>query len=202
MNTMFGEVPVTRCQNCHRGLTDPKSTRRGYGPKCWARLHPGGIKDADTAEDFYDGTLLETVAQAGAFLLERQSGTPCTNVPHSVVSHSPCGFEWGYGGSGPSDLALNILECALVLLGHKGDRTKCYRGSCFTLAWDLHQSFKDDAIAGMAKAGKSIPLEAVWAWLQRSRPEEILRAGGGFASASSLETEEVPDDAQAQEIAA
>lgn len=26
-----------------------------------------------------------------------------------VVRHSPTGFEWGYGGSGPSDLALSIL---------------------------------------------------------------------------------------------
>lgn len=26
-----------------------------------------------------------------------------------IVRHSPDGFEWGYGGSGPSDLALSIL---------------------------------------------------------------------------------------------
>ena len=26
-----------------------------------------------------------------------------------VVHHSPGGYEWGYGGSGPSDLALSIL---------------------------------------------------------------------------------------------
>lgn len=25
------------------------------------------------------------------------------------VHHSPTGFEWGYGGSGPADLALSIL---------------------------------------------------------------------------------------------
>lgn len=29
-------------------------------------------------------------------------------LPH-VERHSPTGFEWGYGGSGPSDLALSIL---------------------------------------------------------------------------------------------
>ncbi len=28
------------------------------------------------------------------------------------VWHSPSGFEWGYGGSGPADLALNILLAA------------------------------------------------------------------------------------------
>ena len=29
-------------------------------------------------------------------------------LPH-IVRHSPDGFEWGYGGSGPTDLALAIL---------------------------------------------------------------------------------------------
>ena len=31
------------------------------------------------------------------------------NLNH-VVRHSPDGFEWGYMGSGPSDLALSILS--------------------------------------------------------------------------------------------
>lgn len=31
------------------------------------------------------------------------------NIPHTIVRHSPDGFEFGYNGSGPSDLALNIL---------------------------------------------------------------------------------------------
>jgi len=26
-----------------------------------------------------------------------------------IVKHSPTGFNWGYGGSGPADLALSIL---------------------------------------------------------------------------------------------
>jgi len=29
-------------------------------------------------------------------------------LPH-LVRHSPTGFEWGYGGSGPADLALSLL---------------------------------------------------------------------------------------------
>ena len=28
-----------------------------------------------------------------------------------VVNHSPSGFSWGYGGSGPAELALAILLC-------------------------------------------------------------------------------------------
>src|ERR1700737_2041329 len=33
-----------------------------------------------------------------------------TNIPRSVIQHSPDGFECGYSGSGPADFALNILN--------------------------------------------------------------------------------------------
>jgi hypothetical protein len=35
------------------------------------------------------------------------------SLAHRVVKHSPTGFEWGYAGSGPHDLALNLLIDAL-----------------------------------------------------------------------------------------
>ncbi|MBW2561380.1 MAG: hypothetical protein JRE40_11065 [Deltaproteobacteria bacterium] len=48
-----------------------------------------------------------------------------------VVRHSPDGFQWGYGGSGPSDLALSILtDC----LGKE-------------LAEKYYQQFKRDFVA-------------------------------------------------------
>src|SRR5271157_765648 len=50
-----------------------------------------------------------------------------------VYKHSPTGFCWGYGGSGPAQLALAIL------LDHfNGDRDR---------ALELHQEFKDMVIA-------------------------------------------------------
>lgn len=33
-----------------------------------------------------------------------------------IVRHSPDGFSWGYGGSGPSDLALAILADVLGVM--------------------------------------------------------------------------------------
>jgi hypothetical protein len=44
-----------------------------------------------------------------------------------LFNHSPTGFEWGYGGSGPAQLALAILADAL------GDEER---------ALHLHQKFK------------------------------------------------------------
>lgn len=46
--------------------------------------------------------------------------------------HSPSGFAWGYGGSGPAELALMIL----IDLGLSHQQ-----------AWDLHQSLKSSVIA-------------------------------------------------------
>ena len=52
-----------------------------------------------------------------------------------VVNHSPTGFCWGYGGSGPAQLALAIL------LDHfNGDRDR---------ALSLYQDFKSKVIAGL-----------------------------------------------------
>lgn len=36
-----------------------------------------------------------------------------TRPLHHIVRHSPDGFEWGYGGSGPADLALALVADVL-----------------------------------------------------------------------------------------
>jgi hypothetical protein len=56
-----------------------------------------------------DTALPLSIAQHG-ILFQRREGDTSTNVPHLVTYHSPSGFAWGYGGSGPADLALTILE--------------------------------------------------------------------------------------------
>lgn len=55
-----------------------------------------GIRDAD-----------------GARVLVKDTETGAVKPLEHVVRHSPTGMEWGYGGSGPSDLALSILADAL-----------------------------------------------------------------------------------------
>lgn len=51
-----------------------------------------------------------------------------------IYNHSPTGFEWGYGGSGPAQLALAIL------VDYLGEAA---------LAVKLHQKFKWAMIAGL-----------------------------------------------------
>lgn len=54
-----------------------------------------------------------------------------------LANHSPTGFAWGYGGSGPAQLALAILADCL------GDDAK---------AVELHQPFKAATIARLDPA--------------------------------------------------
>lgn len=77
-------------------------------------------------------------------------------MPRWLVHHSPTGFEFGYGGSGPADLALNIL--ALVVSPKE--------------AMHLHQQFKWDHIANK-KAGDTLTLATVREWIARTYADEI-----------------------------
>jgi hypothetical protein len=93
-------------------------------------------------------------------------------LPH-VVKHSPTGFEMGYGGSGPSDLALSILVHYF----------RCFKNSpgvARSLAEPLYQEFKREFIA---PAGRELLVtdEQIDAWFAR-QPVEIMSAGRGRKS--------------------
>lgn len=76
------------------------------------------------------------------------------NIPQQLVYHSPDGFEWGYGGSGPADLALNIL--ALFVPPY--------------WAWRMHQDFKWHQLAPLSREGPhTIEAEVVWKWIDARR---------------------------------
>lgn len=70
----------------------------------------------------------------------------------SVREHSPTGFEWGYPGSGPAQLALALL------LDFTQDRE-----------WALthYQAFKNDYVAAWEEPRFSISGAEIVAWLQR-----------------------------------
>jgi hypothetical protein len=59
-------------------------------------------------------------------------------------NHSPTGFEWGYGGSGPAQLALAL---AADVLGDDGR------------AQDVYQRLKSKLVGGLPKDGWSLTEE-------------------------------------------
>lgn len=82
--------------------------------------------------------------------IRNKDGHPQTNIPRNVTRHSPDGFEWGYGGSGPADLALNIL---LMFVEES--------------VANLHyQDFKWAFIASLPEEGGVIQREAIVKWLE------------------------------------
>ena len=95
-----------------------------------------------------------------------------TNVLHLLVEHSPTGFEFGYGGSGPADLALNTVEIILHYISHKGPRMACLSGNCFQKAYELHQEFKWKFIASAHRNTTNIiPYEFMEKWVQEKLEE-------------------------------
>lgn len=111
--------------------------------------------------------------QQDGFVIRRVQGEVVTNFPQAVIHHSPDGMEFGYGGSGPADMALNILEATLVETGYQGERMKCWKGDCFTLAWNLHQAFKWAFIAPIPREdGAFIPFQDVLDFLGIQKVED------------------------------
>lgn len=163
-------VGSTRCLRCGRALTAPESRSLGYGPVC-ARVVGANAHGAMSSDDERprDLRLFDDLFDVGLVCRRAKDGTPVTNVPHLVTHHSPDGFEFGYGGSGPADLALNLVEAFLRRTGWNGRRTKVYRGECFELSLALHQEAKWDLIAALdQQKGGHVPAERIWEWLDRA----------------------------------
>lgn len=70
-----------------------------------------------------------------------------------VWNHSPDGFAWSYGGSGPAQLALAILLAA---------------GAKNQLAVALHQRFKAEFLVNLPRDAFQLDVD-VMAWIQKNK---------------------------------
>lgn len=91
--------------------------------------------------------------QAGARLvmIEDDDDNTIGPLPH-IVKHSPDGFSWGYGGSGPADLARSLLIHALDVPRHRdalgGDCEGCWWcDGGYAIEPAMYQAFKAQVIA-------------------------------------------------------
>ena len=76
----------------------------------------------------------------GDAIVEKRPGQERLTPERSLelVNHSPSGFEWGYGGSGPAQLALALL------LDYTGDEA---------FALDHYQELKTEVVSQLDCAG-------------------------------------------------
>jgi len=98
-----------------------------------------------------------------------------------VMLHSPDGFEWGYGGSGPADLALSILAHHLrsLLARLYGDANAAPASSCneaFAAVRELHQAFKWEFVARFDHDLWMLPVERINDWLRRQTENLLVTA--------------------------
>ncbi|HEX5399056.1 MAG TPA: DUF6166 domain-containing protein [Verrucomicrobiae bacterium] len=104
---------------------------------------------------FYEGR------REGHAVIVTVNGRPL-NPRLDLYNHSPTGFEWGYGGSGPAQLALAILA------NHFGDGSR---------ALAIYQSFKFSVVAGLPKRHWKLTSRDIDRALERIRCEN--ENGGG-----------------------
>ncbi len=76
-------------------------------------------------------------------------------VSRSVRNHSPTGFNWGYYGDGPAQLALGIL------LEFTDEST----------ALEFYRDFKEEVIEKLPEEDFEVELD-LEKWLQQMNPEE------------------------------
>ncbi len=142
--TVRGSRELGYCPDCRLGLAAPgrlcgDCTERHAEQV--ANYQPS--EDADTRYLGYGG---------GDVALYRDAGVKMIGLdPRTLCRHSPTGLEWGYGGSGPADLALNALYQMT--------------GSLAT-AFRHYQAFKFRFVAGIDEEGGVIRRTEVDAWLQ------------------------------------
>jgi hypothetical protein len=91
-----------------------------------------------------------THAGADVVRVHAYGSTTPLDPRHDLQIYGPSGFEWGYGGSGPAQLALALLADATG----RDD-----------LAESLSPAFHWDRIAGLASAGWTLTRFAVLEWV-------------------------------------
>ncbi len=80
-----------------------------------------------------------------------------------VAYHSPSGLNWGYGGSGPADLALSIL--AHYFNERPQPQSKRFLYGEYQ-CWQYHQRFKWDFVSAW-KDNWTISTDEITTWLKK-----------------------------------
>ena len=102
---------------------------------------------------------------AGVTCWRAPDGTAISSLPQRHVHYAPMGFDWGFGGSGPADLALNVLALFLPLAPETSGVALRDGSSVSEAAWALHQECKYDLIATLPRSGGHLPAETIRTWI-------------------------------------
>lgn len=114
----------------------------------------------------YEGYIGESTERLGPWVQVKEEDGSASMLTHHV-RHSPDGHSWGYAGSGPAELAKDILWDHLGTEPHPA----CY------------QAFKTAHVATWPQdQGWTLSAEAIDAWLEMWSATEAAGGGQGFAT--------------------
>ena len=174
-------TPSNYCGICSQPLTDPASVALGIGPVCLKKLKIKAMQEENQnsflIEPVWTGKELPS-GKVTDLTWQSWSGQFACNVLQLVVMHSPTGFQIGYPGSGPGDLALNIAEAFLPHRAVKEWETKnrrakalpniapedlarepvyCFKDTwCSQFAWAVHQKLKNQFLVTVPRNAGTI----------------------------------------------
>lgn len=83
--------------------------------------------------------------RGGEWLVTRNGRPLSPKRSQRVWNHSPCGFSWGFGGSGPAQLALGLLMDAVGT----DEARRCYQA----FKWDVVAAWPQDGPWEISEAG-------------------------------------------------
>jgi len=100
-----------------------------------------------------------------------EKGEPVARPVIHYSRHSPTGFEWGYGGSGPADLAYAILRDYLGQHAGQPMSRARWHEAMDNVAEALHQEFKSAFVTYFAERCWHLSAASVEAWLREARDD-------------------------------
>ena len=127
-----------------------------------AATAPSESSDAEDVAQCQDIVLWRDARGVAHASLGTAEGAPLSHV----VRHSPTGIEWGYGGSGPSDLALSVLTA--VAGAEAAERH--------------YRALVAEVITRVPRAGGLLRAERARAWLARQEAAQAEQTSGRAAA--------------------
>jgi len=149
-----------KCARCGRRLKDPNAT---YGPICARKVAAEQARDQRNADDSIIITPTITDGYAGARgpdgtvkVVRIRSGqqTPLKGRwRHTGIASGE--FNWGYGGSGPADLARSIIADALGIDDPNPTVYQEFKRS-FVASWGDRWEISQDEIREWVRSVKEV----------------------------------------------
>jgi len=141
-----GNGPLTKAGRCAPCTVDLQ-IQPASKPTAPPSTAPEGIAERPRSKVIYRGFRTPRGARV-EWSTDGLKWTPL-DPRHNLMNHSPDGFEWGYGGSGPAQLALALVS----------------RVAALDLALRLYQDFKWAVVARLDRNSWEMPEHEIWQWV-------------------------------------